>query len=142
MTKDESRGRNVLNPGGGIVMQVALRFSSVALAIALAAACSNPPSRAPAAIAPAQSSSGASVPDLPPDAAASQTDIDKAMRKRGYQPALLRGERVYCRNEMLTGSNLESKVCLTARQIEELERGAKDILMGPRPAACPPKTAC
>ena len=124
------------------MMQVALRFSSVALAIALASACSNAPSRASAANSTVQSSSGAAVSDRPPDAVASQTDVDEAMRKRGYQPALYHGERVYCRNEMLTGSNLESKVCLTARQIEDQQRGGKDMLMGPRPAACPPKTSC
>jgi len=65
------------------------------------------------------------------------------MRKWGYKPALYRGERVYCRNEALTGSNLESKVCLTAQQIDDQERAAKDILNGNRPAGCvPTKEGC
>jgi hypothetical protein len=64
------------------------------------------------------------------------------MRKQGYKPAIYRGERVYCRNEILTGSNLASKVCLTAKQIEELERGGKDILNGTRQAGCLPKNPC
>jgi hypothetical protein len=74
------------------------------------------------------------------DVERSQTDVDIAMRKRGYTPASYRGERVYCRNEALTGSNLESKVCLTARQIEVQERAGKDILNGNRQAGCLPKT--
>jgi hypothetical protein len=76
----------------------------------------------------------------PPDAANAQTDVDNAMRKRGYKPALYRGERVYCRNEALTGSNLETKVCLTARQIEDQERLGKDMLTGPHPDGCGPQT--
>jgi hypothetical protein len=70
----------------------------------------------------------------------SQSDVDIAMRKRGYTLASNRGERVYCRSEALTGSNLESKVCLTARQIEDQERAGKAILNGNRPAGCSPKT--
>jgi hypothetical protein len=69
--------------------------------------------------------------------------LDEEMRKRGYKATIYRGERVYCRNEALTGSNLESKVCLTARQIEDQERSGKDILNRNRPAGCsPPKTGC
>jgi len=119
-----------------------LRRSSVVLVVSLTCACSSPPPRSPAApqAISAQQSGGASAPDRPSDSAASQTDVDKAMRKRGYQPALYRGERVYCRNETLTGSNLESKVCLTARQIEDLERSGQDMLSVPHPAGCMPKT--
>jgi hypothetical protein len=72
----------------------------------------------------------------------SQADIDTALRKRGYKPTSYRGERVYCRSEALTGSNLKSKVCLTAKQIEDQERAAKDILNGNRPAGCLPKPGC
>jgi hypothetical protein len=77
-----------------------------------------------------------------PDVDRSEADVDTALRKRGYKPASYRGERVYCRSEALTGSNLKSKVCLTAKQIEDQERAAKDILNGNRPAGCLPKTAC
>jgi hypothetical protein len=73
----------------------------------------------------------------------SQTDVDNDMRKRGYKPAIYRGERVYCRNEALTGSNLESKVCLTAIQIEDQERSGKGILNRNRQAGClPTKSGC
>jgi hypothetical protein len=74
----------------------------------------------------------------------SQADVDVAMRKRGYKPASFRGGRVYCREENLTGSNLASKVCLTARQIEDQEQAGKDILTRNRPAGCAPSkmTGC
>jgi hypothetical protein len=69
--------------------------------------------------------------------------MDNSMRKRGYKPAFYRGERVYCRNEALTGSNLQSKVCLTAEQIDNQERVGKGILNGNRPAGCmPTKEGC
>jgi hypothetical protein len=68
--------------------------------------------------------------------AASDSDVDAAMRKRGYQPAMYRGERVYCRKQPITGSNLETRVCQTARQIEAQEQAGKDILNTNRPAGC------
>lgn len=115
----------------GNMIRDLLRLSAGALTVALACACTNPPARAVSTQAPPPSrlSDGAS-----------QADVDSAMRKRGYKPALYRGERVYCRNEMITGSNLQTKVCLTARQIEDQERSGKDMLTGPHPDGCGPET--
>ncbi len=93
-------------------------------------------------VQPEPKSRGALAPARRAEVARSQTDVDKAMRKRGYSPAIYRGERVYCRNEALTGSNLESKVCLTANQIDDQERAGKDILNGNHPAGCLPKNPC
>jgi hypothetical protein len=87
---------------------------------------------------PDSKSSGAVAPAQAANVDRSQTDVDNDMRKRGYKPAIYRGERVYCRNQALTGSNLESKVCLTARQIEDQEQSGKDILNRNRPAGCLP----
>jgi hypothetical protein len=122
-------------------MQAKFRLSYCVLAISLSSACSSSPSRVP----PSQQArpanpGGSSAANQPPDAANTQPDVDNAMRKRGYKPALYRGERVYCRNEMITGSNLETRVCLTARQIEDQERSGKDMLTGPRPDGCGPQT--
>jgi hypothetical protein len=125
-------------------MKGVLSISLAALAIAINAACSSssPPRVSPtpggvpasgtvaASGVPTSSTSGAAV---------SQAEVDRAMRKRGYQPALYRGERVYCRDEVLTGSNLASKVCLTAEQIENLERSGQDMLKVPHPAGCSAK---
>jgi hypothetical protein len=118
------------------------RLSYCVLAISLASACAGySPVRVPAP-QPARSANpgGSSAAQQPPDAANTQSDVDNAMRKRGYKPALYRGERVYCRNEAITGSNLETKVCLTARQIEDQERSGKDMLTGPHPDGCGPET--
>jgi hypothetical protein len=125
-------------------MQAVLRLSSGVLAVSLTCACSSLPSRVSPTQQVLSANQGAtSAPDRAPDAAAPHTDVDNAMRKRGYTPALYRGERVYCRNESLTGSNLQSKVCLTAEQIDEQERAGKGILNGNRPAGClPTKEGC
>jgi hypothetical protein len=64
------------------------------------------------------------------------------MRKRGYQPADYQGERVYCKNTQVTGSNFQSKVCLTATQIEEQERAGKDIAGGNHQAGCSLRNSC
>ena len=116
------------------------RLSYCVLAILLIAACAGSPVRVSAPQERSANPGGSSAAKQPPDAGNSQPDVDNAMRKRGYKPALYRGERVYCRNETITGSNLETKVCLTARQIEDLERSGKDMLTGPHPDGCGPET--
>jgi hypothetical protein len=112
------------------------RISVGALAFSLLSACAGSPPRA----SPTQQVPSA--PNRPSVVDAPQTDIDIAMRKRGYQPATFRGERVYCRNEAVTGSNLQSKVCRTAKEIEDQERAGKDVLNGYRPAGCLPTSGC
>ena len=112
-------------------MQAIFRLSYCVLAIWLSSACSSSSPRVP----PPQQVRSAN-----PGAANTQPDVDNAMRKRGYKSALYRGERVYCRKETITGSNLETKVCLTARQIEDQERSGKDMLTGPHPDVCGPET--
>src|SRR5580658_8774627 len=113
-----------------------LRIPVGALAFSLISACAGSPPRA----SPTQQ--GPSAPTQPSAVDAPQSDVDIAMRKRGYQPATFRGERVYCRNEALTGSNLQSKVCRTAKEIDDQERAGKDVLNGNRPAGCLPTTGC
>jgi hypothetical protein len=121
-----------------------LRICVVALVFSLISACASSPQRAPQP-QPALSGKqlevgGTSAPAQPPAVDPSQIDI--AMRKRGYQPATVRGERVYCRKEPLTGSNLESKVCRTAKEIDDQERAGKDVLNQNRPAGCLPRSGC
>src|ERR1700688_3794103 len=123
------------------MMNATIKISIGVCIVMLASACS---SHLPRGTAPPQVLAGSQHGD--PQAAdvdRSQTDVDNEMRKRGYKPAIYRGERVYCRNEALTGSNLESKVCLTAKQIEDQEQSGKDILNRNRPAGCSPtNTGC
>jgi hypothetical protein len=124
--------------------RLVLRISVGALAFSLVSACAG---RQPRASPPQQALSGGQ-PQGVVTAAANQSSavdpgqIDIAMHKRGYQLATFRGERVYCRNEAVTGSNLQSKVCRTAKEIEDQERAGKDILNGKRPAGCLPTTGC
>ena len=121
---------------GRIMIRAVLRLlAGVLTAVALASACSSSSTRA----VPPQASSL----NRTSQADASQADVDSVMRKRGYKPALYQGERVYCRKEVLTGSNLASNVCLTAKQIADQERAGQDMLNGPRPAGCqPPQQGC
>jgi hypothetical protein len=125
----------------GHVAAAAFRLSSCVLAMSLAFACSSSPRRvSPPQQLPSANPGLSSAAHQPPDGARNQPFLDSALRKRGYQPALYRGERVYCRNETITGSNLETKVCLTAAQIEDQERSGKDMLAGPHPDGCGPET--
>jgi len=126
------------------MFRTVLGLSGGVLSIALNCACSSsfpravPAPASPPALPAASPTSHPSPPNRLPDAAASQTDVDIAMRKRGYQLAILRGKRVYCRNEMLTGSNLATKICQTAEQIDEEERAGREILLRARPDGCQP----
>jgi hypothetical protein len=131
-------------------MQVALRISIGLLAFALASACANsPPRAAPVQQAMSANKVGDSTGGQASDPLPASSDhpgdnaaFEIAMRKRGYKPTNFRGERVYCRNETLTGSNLASKVCLTAAQIEAQERAGKEILTGTHQAGCSGKPDC
>jgi hypothetical protein len=117
-----------------MVLQSVFRISIGALTFSLVSACAGSPPRASTTQQPTVTA--------PPTQLSAADPLDIAMRKRGYQPATVRGERVYCRSEALTGSNLQSKVCRTAKQIEDQERAGKDVLNGNRPAGCLPKTGC
>jgi len=121
-------------------MKAVLPISIGVCTVLLASACSG---SLPRGAQPDPKSSGALAPAQAAKVDRSQVDVDNDMRKRGYKPTIYRGERVYCRNEALTGSNLESIVCLTAKQIEDQERSGKDILNRNRQAGClPTKTGC
>jgi hypothetical protein len=122
-----------------------LRISVGALGLSLIFACAGPTPRPPSTrqVLPGNQLVGAAPPaPIQLSADTPQADVDVAMRKRGYQPATFRGERVYCRSEPLTGSNLQTRVCRTAKEIEDQERAGKEVLNGNRPAGCLPRTGC
>jgi hypothetical protein len=115
------------------VLPISLGVCAALLASACSSSLPQPDAKSSGGLAPVQAA----------EVDRSQIDVDNDMRKRGYKPAIYRGEHVYCRKEALTGSNLESKVCLTVKQIEDQERSGKDILNRNRPAGCSPtKTDC
>jgi hypothetical protein len=117
---------------------------AAAAALSIASGCSSSVPRAAAAQLVPDSKIALAAAPAPASTSGdrSEADVDGAMRQRGYRPEIYHGQRVYCRAERPTGSNLESKVCLTPKQIEDQERAAKDILNGNRAAGCLPKTGC
>jgi hypothetical protein len=46
-------------------------------------------------------------------------DEVKYLLAAGFRPQINRGETVYCRNEVLTGTRFESKVCGTAHALAQ-----------------------
>src|SRR5579862_8844761 len=104
---------------GGLLLIMSRRAlaRSGVLAVALTSACSSSPQRGTqtqqaisgnqigGSFSSPAADPGASAPTPQAEVARSQTDVDNAMRKRGYTPATYRGERIYCRTETVTGSN-------------------------------------
>jgi hypothetical protein len=116
---------------------------TAAAGLSLASACASSVQPAmPARPAPVPKVLAAAPPTPSTGRDRAEPDVDAAMRQRGYRPETYHGQHVYCRAERPTGSNLESKVCLTAKQIEDQERAAKEVLNGNRAAGCLPKTGC
>jgi hypothetical protein len=113
--------------------------------IVLASSCSSQPERmvnAPAAVARGQAvaNTQTSSPAERPDAGAPASDAD--LLREGYHPAMHRGQRMYCRADSVTGSRFSEKTCLTAEQIRQQERAAKDILGTVRPDATCAQMKC
>ena len=92
------------------------------------------PTASPVLTAPGQSQPQASSPTA---TAATNTPaslaIDPDLVKRGYHPAIRRGQRVYCRQEPVTGSRFTQTRCMTADQISDSAMSTKDYLSAPRP---------
>jgi hypothetical protein len=102
----------------------------------LAAACSSPRATGtsrtdePAAgNAPAIAPGTASAP-----AAAPAGVVDANLVKAGYSVMRRHGEVLYCRNEVITGQRIGTRICLTAGQIQDEKQNvtkAKDLLTQP-----------
>ena len=86
----------------------------------LAAACPSTPAIAPGAASVA--------------AAAPAGVIDASLVKAGYSLMRRHGEVLYCRNEVITGQRIATRICLTAGQIQDEKQSvtkAKDLLNQP-----------
>jgi hypothetical protein len=86
------------------------------------------PSAAPATAA-TQSAPAAST-------AASSSGANQELVKEGYRATKKRGQLMYCRPEVVTGTRFRNNVCLTEAQIMEQRRNARDTLNAPRKAVC------
>ena len=73
----------------------------------------------------------------PPTAAAVATppgDIDPNLVKAGYSVMRRHGEVYYCRNEVITGQRIGTRICLTAGQIQDEKQNvtkARDMMNQP-----------
>lgn len=68
--------------------------------------------------------------------------IDPDLVQRGYTPGIRHGERVYCREQAVTGTHFTQKRCQTAEQIKEAAVETKDYLNAQRPDATCAMTKC
>jgi hypothetical protein len=65
---------------------------------------------------------------------AAPNGIDASLVKAGYSVMKRRGEVLYCRNEVITGQRIGTRICLTAAQIQVEKQNvtaAKDLLNHP-----------
>jgi hypothetical protein len=90
----------------------------------LAAACSSTPATSPT-IAPRTASAAAAAP---------ASVVDASLVKAGYSVMRRDGEVLYCRNEVITGQRIGTRICLSAAQIQDEKQNvtkAKDLLNQP-----------
>jgi hypothetical protein len=108
----------------------------------LAAACSSTPPRqtlaaagnAPAIAPDTASTAAAASAAAASAAAASAGAVDANLVKAGYSVMRRHGEVLYCRNEVITGQRIGTRICLTAGQIQDEKQEvskAKDLLNQP-----------
>jgi hypothetical protein len=98
----------------------------------LVAACSSTPARQTLAAA---GNAPAIAPDMASSAAATPAGaVDASLVKAGYSVMRRHGEVLYCRNEVITGQRIETRICLNAGQIQGEKQNvtkAKDLLDQP-----------
>jgi hypothetical protein len=117
----------------------------------LTAACSSTPAASPsrtdeAAVgtaapqsAPQTLAAAANAPAIAPRtasaaAAAPASVVDASLVKAGYSVMRRHGEVLYCRNEVITGQRIGTRICLTAGQIQDEKQNvtkARDLLNQP-----------
>jgi hypothetical protein len=119
-----------------------MRFDIKAIAIVISttfAACSGVPPKtltvANSVPATAAAPATARAPVTAPAPAVAPADkVDPRLVKAGYSPLIRHGQVFYCRNEIITGQRIATRVCLTAAQLQSEQqnvREAKDLLNHP-----------
>jgi hypothetical protein len=89
--------------------------------------------------APQTLAAAANAPAIAPGAAsaavaAPASVVDASLVKAGYTVMRRHGEVLYCRNEVITGQRIGTRICLTAGQIQDEKQNvtkAKDLLNQP-----------
>ena len=97
---------------------------ALVVAAALAAACSSTPRTAEPAAATAAPLKPApqmiaAANNAPTAATVPSSDVDLSLVKAGYSVLRRHDQVFYCRNEIITGNRIATRVCLTAAQIQD-----------------------
>lgn len=105
------------------------------------AACSSQPSAPSKPVVPESSGAAAAaaapkaqVATAPAADAAAADGVNQAYLKRGYKAVNQNGTLLYCRTELVTGSNFKTTTCLTSDQMKSLDQqlqNSKDQLRSP-----------
>jgi hypothetical protein len=106
-------------------MPAQIRQIALIVFATLAAACS---STAPQTLAAA-----GNAPAIAPGTASAGV-VDASLVKAGYSVMKRHGEVLYCRNEVITGQRIGTRICLTAAQLQDEKQNvtkAKDLLNQP-----------
>ncbi len=120
-------------------MAFAIKPIALVIAATLAAACAGTPRTAEPAVGTAAQPNPApqtlaAANNAPATATAPKSDIDPSLVKAGYSVLRRHNEVFYCRNEIITGNRIATRVCLTAAQIQDEKHDAtkaKDLLNQP-----------
>ena len=105
----------------------------------LAGACSSTPRRGETAAAAAPQlkpapQTFAAANNANAAATAPDSDVDLSLVKAGYSVMRRHGEVLYCRNEVITGQRIGTRICLTAAQLQVEKQNvtkARDLLNQP-----------
>jgi hypothetical protein len=112
---------------------------ALVMSATLVAACSGTPRTAEPAVRTAAQRNPApqtlaAANNAPATATAPSGDTDLSLVRAGYSVLRRHGEVYYCRNEIITGNRIATRVCLTAAQIQDEKQDvskAKDIMNQP-----------
>lgn len=103
-------------------MRENMKYIAIALLPILVAACSSQPKQSTQTPPPVAGTAALVAPD------ATITPERKAyLAKKGYRVVQRQGKVVYCRTGASTGSLFRSETCLTEAQLEQEERGAREM---------------
>ena len=89
---------------------------------------------APQTLAAANNATADATVTSPAAAAAPTSDVDARLVKAGYSVQRRHDQVFYCRNEIITGNRIGTRVCLTAAQIQDEKQDAtkaKDLMNKP-----------
>jgi hypothetical protein len=108
---------------------------SLLLMAALVVACSGtrPPPDSGHSAAPAKA--GAAT-------AATPSGVDRDLVRQGYRVGQRNGQIVYCREQVGTGTRFASNVCLTADQLKEAQRKAREDMQRIHQNGCVGSQGC